>query len=194
MTSDCSVRVGPTSITDHESRNHTIPMMRLPKFRYYAPRTVREAVAIQRGCGARERVFVAGGTDLYPNMKRRQRRRRSSSGSRACRRCADPVRVRKEPSIGSAVLLSAIENHRRIRRDYPALAPRDRGDLDAAAAQHGDARRQPPARHALQLLRPELRVAQGDRLLHEEGRRHLLGGARFAQVPGRSVGRLGARS
>ena len=46
-------------------------MMRLPKFRYYAPTTVTEALAIKAGEGA-DSAFVAGGTDLYPNMKRRQ--------------------------------------------------------------------------------------------------------------------------
>jgi 4-hydroxybenzoyl-CoA reductase subunit beta len=45
-------------------------MMRLPKFRYYAPKTVAEAAAILHGEGPLAMV-VAGGTDLYPNMKRR---------------------------------------------------------------------------------------------------------------------------
>src|SRR6185312_1236376 len=46
---------------------------------------------------------------------------------------------------------------------------RGRARVHAAAAQHGHHRRQPAARHALQLLRPDVRVAQSDRLLHEEG-------------------------
>ena len=46
-------------------------MMRLPKFRYYAPTSVREALRIKAGEGP-ESAYVAGGTDLYPNMKRRQ--------------------------------------------------------------------------------------------------------------------------
>jgi CO/xanthine dehydrogenase FAD-binding subunit len=46
-------------------------MMRLPKFRYYAPRTVAEAIAIRSDAGP-DGAYVAGGTDLYPNMKRRQ--------------------------------------------------------------------------------------------------------------------------
>ncbi|HET6890563.1 MAG TPA: FAD binding domain-containing protein, partial [Pyrinomonadaceae bacterium] len=46
-------------------------MMRLPKFEYRVPHTVAEAVKLMAGAGP-EGQFVAGGTDLYPNMKRRQ--------------------------------------------------------------------------------------------------------------------------
>ena len=46
-------------------------MMRLPKFEYRMPREIAEAVKIMAGSGP-EGQFVAGGTDLYPNMKRRQ--------------------------------------------------------------------------------------------------------------------------
>ena len=69
---------------------------------------------------------------------------------------------------------SSRDRARRATR-IAALWQAARAGRDAAPAQHGHARRQPLPRHALQLLRPELRVAQGDRLLHEEGRRDLLG-------------------
>ncbi|MEQ8766966.1 MAG: FAD binding domain-containing protein, partial [Planctomycetota bacterium] len=46
-------------------------MLRLPSFRYLRPRTVEEAVKWRADAGP-EGAFVAGGTDLYPNMKRRQ--------------------------------------------------------------------------------------------------------------------------
>jgi len=46
-------------------------MMRLPPFTYRAPKTVDEAVGILAGEGPDAQV-VAGGTDLWPNMKRRQ--------------------------------------------------------------------------------------------------------------------------
>ena len=96
-------------------------MMRLPKFRYSAPRTVREAVAIRADAGS-ESAFVAGGTDLYPNMKRRQQTPKHVIG---LSRIPALRRMRFGPegvSIGSAVLLCAVENNRRIRRDYPGLA------------------------------------------------------------------------
>jgi 4-hydroxybenzoyl-CoA reductase subunit beta len=46
-------------------------MMRLPTFRYRAPKTPEEVVSVLSGEGPDAHV-VAGGTDLYPNMKRRQ--------------------------------------------------------------------------------------------------------------------------
>ncbi len=46
-------------------------MLRLPVFRLYRPTTVEEATRILADLGP-EAVPVAGGTDLYPKMKRRQ--------------------------------------------------------------------------------------------------------------------------
>ncbi|HYR46478.1 MAG TPA: FAD binding domain-containing protein [Thermoanaerobaculia bacterium] len=95
--------------------------MRLPKFRYYAPRTVREAVKIRADAGP-EGAYVAGGTDLYPNMKRRQQTPKTVIG---LSRIPSLGRMRfgsETVSIGSAALLSKVENDRRIRRDYPGLA------------------------------------------------------------------------
>jgi 4-hydroxybenzoyl-CoA reductase subunit beta len=96
-------------------------MMRLPKFRYHAPRTVREAVRIKADAGP-DSAYVAGGTDLYPNMKRRQQTPAVVIGLSRIR----PLqRLRFGPegvSIGSAAVLSRIENDRRVRRVYPALA------------------------------------------------------------------------
>ena len=45
-------------------------MLRLPKFRLHQPATSAEAAAILAGEGERARI-VAGGTDLWPNLKRR---------------------------------------------------------------------------------------------------------------------------
>jgi len=45
--------------------------MRLPWFEYRAPKTVAEAARILAGEGP-EAMLIAGGTDLLPNMKRRQ--------------------------------------------------------------------------------------------------------------------------
>ena len=45
-------------------------MLRLPWFEYRAPRSVAEAAKILAGEGP-QAMLVAGGTDLYPNMKRR---------------------------------------------------------------------------------------------------------------------------
>jgi 4-hydroxybenzoyl-CoA reductase subunit beta len=96
-------------------------MMRLPRFRYYAPRTIREALKIKSGEGP-ESAYVAGGTDLYPNMKRRQQTPTVVIG---LSRVAALRRLRASRdgfAIGACVPLSEIENHRRVRRELPALA------------------------------------------------------------------------
>src|SRR2546428_7941262 len=46
-------------------------MLRLPPFQYRAPRSLNEAAQMLSQEGERA-MLVAGGTDLYPNMKRRQ--------------------------------------------------------------------------------------------------------------------------
>jgi 4-hydroxybenzoyl-CoA reductase subunit beta len=45
-------------------------MLRLPSFTYRQPRTLKEALVMKADAGP-DGMFVAGGTDLYPNMKRR---------------------------------------------------------------------------------------------------------------------------
>jgi 4-hydroxybenzoyl-CoA reductase subunit beta len=45
-------------------------MLRLPSFAYLQPHTLAEALRMKRDAGP-DGMFVAGGTDLYPNMKRR---------------------------------------------------------------------------------------------------------------------------
>jgi len=46
-------------------------MLRLPRLRFLSPTSPREAAAMARDGGATT-MLVAGGTDLYPNLKRRQ--------------------------------------------------------------------------------------------------------------------------
>ncbi|TAN32838.1 4-hydroxybenzoyl-CoA reductase [bacterium] len=46
-------------------------MLRLPRFRYLRPKTARDAAAMAAAAGQRA-MFVAGGTDLFPKLKRRQ--------------------------------------------------------------------------------------------------------------------------
>ena len=46
-------------------------MLRLPRFSYLRPKTAREAAELAVEHGARA-MFVAGGTDLFPKLKRRQ--------------------------------------------------------------------------------------------------------------------------
>jgi 4-hydroxybenzoyl-CoA reductase subunit beta len=96
-------------------------MMRLPKFRYYAPRTVAEAIAIRSDAGP-DGAYVAGGTDLYPNMKRRQQTPRVVVG---LSRVAELSRIGDRDgrlALGAGLILSDVENDPRIRAHYPGLA------------------------------------------------------------------------
>src|SRR6266545_4648781 len=45
-------------------------MLRLPFFTYYQPKSLADALRMKGDAGP-DAMFVAGGTDLYPNMKRR---------------------------------------------------------------------------------------------------------------------------
>ena len=98
------------------------PMMRLPKFEYRVPRTIAEAVKIIADAGP-EGQFVAGGTDLYPNMKRRQQTPRTVI---SVMRLPELNQVTGDGSrglvIGGSVTLTDICEHPIIKRDYPVIA------------------------------------------------------------------------
>ena len=96
-------------------------MLRLPRFRYLSPKTIADAIAMKADAGG-EGAFVAGGTDLYPNMKRRQQTPRSVVG---LARVAELSGIRFSEGgvvLGAGTVLSEIENHPRIRAEWPALA------------------------------------------------------------------------
>jgi 4-hydroxybenzoyl-CoA reductase subunit beta len=96
-------------------------MMRLPKFRYYSPRTAAEAVAIRAGAGP-EGAYVAGGTDLYPNMKRRQQAPKVVVGLSRVGELARSSEQDGTMVLGAGLLLSDVENDPRVRSAYPGLA------------------------------------------------------------------------
>jgi 4-hydroxybenzoyl-CoA reductase subunit beta len=97
-------------------------MMRLPPFTYLAPRSVAEAVRMMADHGP-EAMLVAGGTDLYPNMKRRQFEPKVLVGLRGVR---ELVGVRGEAKaglvIGAATTLTHVSEHPGVREHFPALA------------------------------------------------------------------------
>ena len=97
-------------------------MMRLPPFRYLAPVSVTDAVKLMADHGP-EAMLVAGGTDLYPNMKRRQFEPKVLVGLRAIRELSG-IRGSAQGgfTIGAGTTLSAVAAHRDIQRDFPALA------------------------------------------------------------------------
>jgi 4-hydroxybenzoyl-CoA reductase subunit beta len=97
-------------------------MMRLPKFDYRVPRAIAEAVKIIAGSGP-EGQFVAGGTDLYPNMKRRQQTPRTVI---SVMRVPELNQITGDGKsgirIGASVTLTEIVEHPLINRDYPVIA------------------------------------------------------------------------
>jgi 4-hydroxybenzoyl-CoA reductase subunit beta len=97
-------------------------MMRLPPFAYLAPVSVADAIKLMADHGA-EAMLVAGGTDVYPNMKRRQYEPRVLVGLRGIRELAG-VRGdgRRGVAIGAGTTLTATSRHAEVARHYPALA------------------------------------------------------------------------
>jgi 4-hydroxybenzoyl-CoA reductase subunit beta len=96
-------------------------MIRLPSFTYLAPRTLTEAAGAMVEHG-RDAMLVAGGTDLYPNMKRRQFEPKVVVGLRGIRELRG---VRAESggwTIGAGTTLSEVSSHPALARDFPALA------------------------------------------------------------------------
>jgi 4-hydroxybenzoyl-CoA reductase subunit beta len=97
-------------------------MLRLPSFIYLAPRTLAEAVRRIGEAGAGG-MLVAGGTDLYPNMKRRQFEPKvlvGLRGIRDLRMIAGDRRIGM--TIGAGVTLSELAAHPEISGGYRALA------------------------------------------------------------------------
>ena len=96
-------------------------MLRLPAFRYLEPRTLADALRMKDDAGPHG-MYVAGGTDLYPNMKRRQQTpavvvslmripELTGAGSR------EPGAV-----LAAGLTLTQVAESPGVRRAYPAVA------------------------------------------------------------------------
>ena len=99
-------------------------MLRLPAFRYLEPRTLAEALAMKRDAGS-DAAYVAGGTDLYPNMKRRQQEPQTVISLAALAELQarpGPGAARPGTVLGAGLTLSAVCDLPAVRRAYPALA------------------------------------------------------------------------
>jgi len=96
-------------------------MLRLPPFRYHRPGSLAEAVALmdEHGNGA---MYVAGGTDLIPNMKHRL----FTPGHLVSLGAVEELRdIREEEGhlrIGATETLASVASHPLVRARYPALA------------------------------------------------------------------------
>ncbi len=97
-------------------------MLRLPDFTYIRPRTLAEASRVLHDLGP-EAMAVAGGTDVYPKMKRGQFTPRYlvSLG-----KVEEHRGIRREEGrglwVGAGETLSAVANHERVRAAFPALS------------------------------------------------------------------------
>jgi 4-hydroxybenzoyl-CoA reductase subunit beta len=94
-------------------------MMRLPSFRLRAPHTIDEAAAwLAESPG--DTMLVAGGTDLVPNMKRRQQVPRTVV---ALRQIAELSRIRHNGglTLGATATLSSIVADNELRARIPGL-------------------------------------------------------------------------
>jgi 4-hydroxybenzoyl-CoA reductase subunit beta len=94
-------------------------MMRLPCFRYRAPRTVGEAAEMLADTSTAT-MLVAGGTDLLPNMKRRQQVPATLIGLRNVAELRG-ISNGEGLTVGAAVTLAALLRNANVRAGYTAL-------------------------------------------------------------------------
>ena len=107
-------------------------MLRLPKFQLHVPATIADAALLLREHRAAEQdaaktgtpgitvMVVAGGTDLYPNMKRRQ----FTPTTLIALSRAVPKHISNGAglTIGAGATLTAVAESKRVRERYAALA------------------------------------------------------------------------
>jgi len=97
-------------------------MIRLPAFTYIAPRSVEQAVRAVAEAGP-DAMLVAGGTDLYPNMKRRQFEPKTLVGLRGIRELRGVHgSAREGVRIGACTTLTAVATHAGLAEGYRGLA------------------------------------------------------------------------
>jgi len=94
-------------------------MLRLPTFEFRAPREVSAAAALL-AAAPDETMLLAGGTDLIPNMKRRQQTPRVLVSLRQIASLGE-IHTNGHLQIGAGVTLSTIVNDERIRQACPGL-------------------------------------------------------------------------
>ncbi len=97
-------------------------MLRLPPFTYIAPNTLQEAAEAMSTHGE-DAMLVAGGTDLYPNMKRRQFEPKVLVGLRNIRELR---RISGDSErgmiVGAGATLQEVSSHPTIMEHYHAVA------------------------------------------------------------------------
>ena len=144
----------------------------LAEFRLAQPGTVDEAVA------ARRNIRAAASSPAAPTCSS------TCGAASAARICSSTCPASNDlPEIAidgdrrhasaRASTLATLARDPRDRRRYRGARRSRRCDRRPRPSRHGDARRQPVPRYPLHLLQPERMVAQRQRLLSQESRRHM---------------------
>lgn len=96
--------------------------MRLPKFSYFEPKTLEEALDLLANEGEGVHV-MAGGTDLVVKMKHGLVKPRTIIGLREIKGMNRiSFNAKKGLTIGGTALLADVASHPKIRRHYPSIA------------------------------------------------------------------------
>ena len=97
-------------------------MLRLPRFTYQEPTSISNALRLRIDAGP-DTMFVAGGTDLYPNMKRRHQTPKTVISLARLRELQSITGTPQTGiTLGAGVTLSAIADSALLRTHYPAVA------------------------------------------------------------------------
>src|SRR5258708_2221375 len=94
-------------------------MLRVPTVRYLQPRTLTDALRMKSEAGP-EGMFVAGGTDLYPNMKRRHQEPKTVISLMGI----PELRKVEGWNVGTCVTLSTLSNVPNFQHSALATAAR----------------------------------------------------------------------
>ncbi len=97
-------------------------MLRLPEFRYVAARGAAEAAEVLAEHGPAGAMLVAGGTDLFPNMKRRQQQPEVVVGLRAAGDLRGVSDVDGGVRVGAMTTLAQVAASPLLRERYPAFS------------------------------------------------------------------------
>ncbi len=92
-------------------------MLRLPSFKYLQPKTLKEALAMKADAGP-DGMYVAGGTDLYPNMKRRHQEPRTVISLMGI----PELKKLEGWNVGTCITLTELSNLPTFQHSYPAVA------------------------------------------------------------------------
>lgn len=97
-------------------------MLRLPEFKYVKPKSLQEAARLMADLG-NDAMVVAGGTDLYPKMKRGQFTPRHLVSLNSLPEIKG-IRVDDKDGmwIGAGETLTAVARHPQVNELFPALA------------------------------------------------------------------------